>query len=114
LRGPAKEQAADQIDAVVEVEVHRGRGEQHQAEAECRDLDRDEAADEAEQAVRRMDVPVLRMDGDRLDLGAAAETAKALGDPHRCPPLGVGAGEPVLERAELADDLDAGCDIHER
>ena len=52
-----KNRRAEQVEAVVEVEVHRGRREQHEPEAERRDRDRDQAAGEAEQAVGRVDEP---------------------------------------------------------
>ena len=57
---------------------------------------------------------VLGMDVDRLDLGPAAEPAQPLGEPVRGPALGVGPGQPALERAQLANDLHAPRGVHER
>ena len=51
---------------------------------------------------------------DRLDLDPPPEPAQALGEPVRGPALGVGAGEPALERAQLAHDLHSPCRVHER
>ncbi len=54
----------------------------------------------------------LRMNVDRLDLDPAALLAQTLGDAVGGPPLGIGAGQPSLERAELVDHLHAPRGIH--
>ena len=61
-----------------------------------------------------MDEPVTRMDVGGLDLDPAAESPQALGEAVRGAALGVGAGEPALERAQLANDLHAPLRVHER
>ena len=43
----------------------------------------------------------LRVNIGRLDLDSAAEPAEPFGEPVRRPTLGVGPGEPALERAQL-------------
>jgi hypothetical protein len=57
---------------------------------------------------------VLRVDVDRLHVGLPPARAKPLSQPVRGPPLGVRAGEPVLERAQLPNDLHAPHDVHAR
>ena len=114
LRAAAEEERAQQVEAVVEVEVHRRGGEEHEREPDDGRGDRDEAAGEADQAVPGVHERRLRMHVGRLDLGSAPERAQALGEPVGGPALGVGAGEPALERAQLPNDLHAPCRIHGR
>ena len=83
-----------------------------ETEAQRGNLDRDQAARESEHAVNGVDEGRLRMDVGRLDLNAAPALAQALGEPVRRAPLGVGACEPPLEGAELADDLHAPLRVH--
>jgi hypothetical protein len=113
LGGAAKEQAADQVEPRVEVEVHRQRGEQDDREPERRELDRGDAAGDSECAVKRVSEWVLRVDVGRLNLGSAAALAEAVGEVVAGAPLGVGAGTPALERAQAADEGHALADVHE-
>ena len=112
LGGATEEEAPEQVDAGVQVEVHRGGREEDQREPDGRRGDREEAAREGQQAVKRLDERHLRMHVDRLDIDAAARRAQASGQMVGGAPLGIRAGQPVLERAELVDRLHALVDRH--
>ena len=64
--------------------------------------------------MRGVDERRLRVDVGGLDLDAPAAVAQPLGEPVRRPPLGVGAGQPALERAQLADHVHAAGGVHGR
>ena len=64
--------------------------------------------------MRGVDQRPLRVDVGRLDLGPAPERAQPLGEPVRGPALGVGAGEPALERAQLANQSPCAAAVHGR
>ena len=56
----------------------------------------------------------MGMDVGRLDLRRAPGVAKPRREPVARSPLGVGPGQPALERAQLADHLQAGGGVHGR
>ena len=107
LRGAAEEQPAQQVEAVVEVEVHRDARRPARSRSRPRADDRHEAAGEAERAVGGVDEPEPGVHVGGLDLCAAPAVAKPRREPVRRPPLGVGSGQPALERAQLADHFHA-------
>ena len=114
LGGATEEQPAEQVDAIVEVQVHRDRGPEHDREADRGLEGGQQAAREPERAVPGVNEPVAGVDVRGLDLGAPPAVAQASREPVRRPPLGVRARRPVLERAQLADHLYSRRGIHER
>ena len=103
LRRPPEEEEAEEVAPRVQVEVERGRCDQDEGESSLRRRDGEDAPGEREDAVEGPDERRLRVDVDGLDLGPPALVAKAGGHGVRCAALGVGAREPALEGAELAD-----------
>ena len=114
LGAAAKEEAAQEVEAAVEVEVHRDRREQDDREAHGRPLDRDEPAGDGERAVQGVDQRPLRVDVGGLDVDAAGPGAQAAREVVCGATLGVGSGSPALERAKAADQLEAFGDLHGR
>ena len=106
LRCAAEEEEAQEVEAGVEVQVEGGRGEQDEREPDGGLGHGDEAAGERDRGVRGPDQRRLRVDVGGLDVDAAAERAQAPGEVVRGAPLGIGAGEAVLERAELVDRVE--------
>ena len=77
LRGAAEEQAAQQVEAGVLVEVERGGGDQDHREPDRAGDQRDQAAGDRERDVEGDRQRVLGVDVGRLDLGPAARARAA-------------------------------------
>ncbi len=112
----AKEEPAQQVEAPVEVEVHRDGCEQDDHEADHRPLERHEPAGDRERAVRRVDQRPLGVNVGRLArrpcgrrLAAAARDRSRPGARRRfrpaCPRKSTGGGSaPGVRRPPRAGD----------
>ena len=92
LRGAAEEQAPEQVEAGVEVEVEGGRGEQDEREPDGGLGDGDEAACEGDRGVGCPDQWRLWVDVGGLHLDPTPKGTQAPREVTGGAPLGVGAG----------------------